>query len=406
MRIGNTDLGIFPSGYMSFPDASVSSLGASILFASEHSSHEIMFRYDPSALQKRVFSGTNSVTDERLSIRSFIRGRFFSLPVSGISGLSVYVECTPESGDISLEGRRYRKAKPQEASLSGEDGLITFSASQKKRVIATYDGIAFGPGPGEIPSDYQIDTSSYFILYEPGRFSPFELCQYYASSLALPEDSAAVQAYLVRKNSSDTKEGIPLAVMAFPSDKRIALSHEGTDPLSYDNRWPFQAEAPDLYDAAAVDDPAHEEWEILLEVLSAVSSFSIDEDALAGSVQVRRNGIEESGFTVESGIVSLATPVYPDDRIEITYRTEDADALSGDILFGFSNLFTPTEHLSLSLGLGVRWNVFPDAFTSLQDESAGSIILSGGLSYDSKDSLGSQRLAASLDGGLSLGSPD
>jgi hypothetical protein len=233
VRIGNTDLGISPSGYMSFSDASGSSLGASISFATEHSTHEIMVRYDPASLKTRSYSGMNEVTDQRVSIGSYIRGRFFALPVSGVSGLSVYVECTPETGDLSLGGRRYRKAKTQEASLSSEDGLITFAETQKKRIIATYDGISWTEdvGNSQDMEDYRISTSAYFILYEPGKFSPFELCQHYGSSLSLPEDSSEARAYLIRKNSENTSDAVRLALETSPQDKRVSLAREGTDPF-------------------------------------------------------------------------------------------------------------------------------------------------------------------------------
>lgn len=94
--LGNGGIAIPSSGFMEIPDQPASSLGASALFASGMSTHELLLRWDSAEEKTKTFLGPNELLEETIPLDGYVRGRFFFLPDAGVDpqSLVVYIEDT------------------------------------------------------------------------------------------------------------------------------------------------------------------------------------------------------------------------------------------------------------------------------------------------------------------------
>ncbi|HUX22968.1 MAG TPA: hypothetical protein VMW69_17160, partial [Spirochaetia bacterium] len=145
VRVGNTDVNMGTYDFLSFPDPSTSSIGASANFASGNGSYEAMVRYEPANLHRRLFIGHSEITEQRVAPGTYVNGQYFVLPDNNVENVSVYIEDgtgTLLGGDNHL----YRKAGPSDVIVSAADGTITFRKPLVGRALVYYtkSGTAVG----------------------------------------------------------------------------------------------------------------------------------------------------------------------------------------------------------------------------------------------------------------------
>ncbi|MCL2472478.1 MAG: hypothetical protein FWF26_02265, partial [Treponema sp.] len=88
---------------------------------------------------------------------------------------------------------------------------------------------------------------------------------------------------------------------------------------------------------------------------SASSACFIGTDAVPGSVQVFRNGIQDPAFTYSpsSGTVSLGTPAGMSEIIRISYLRQSSETRLGSLAAGIGFTYEDDGPFSGKLGLGL-----------------------------------------------------
>lgn len=419
--IGNKDINIDPYPFISTPDQGESSIGAEAEFLSGNSIHELLLRFDNNDEGKVTFIGHNEVTEERIQLNEFIKGCFFKLPDEDVDNLTVYIEDPDGNYTDSNDGKRYRKAGLEDATLDSERGLVILKEEPTGRVFVYYtkngldvgdsslgrysipeiypDGLLNPDNPVHIDWGETIAYQSYdsmgnrwratissddcLLLWEPGSFSPFEIESYYYLPEYAPDDAWRILVRLVDREGSDEIETLPNINFSlnttdnyFHAYKTINLRDDLNNlyPFfnmdGYTNEW--------LYGPYSNSIEGRSDYEILLSILNPVSGFFLDSNVLPGSVQVFRNGAEETRFEVNynTGEVIFQTEINPNDRIEIYYKKSGALLNNGDLLFVWGNRVPLNENLNLQLAAGFRWNILPGAYSDTAYSRTGALISS------------------------------
>ncbi len=166
------------------------------------------------------------------------------------------------------------------------------------------------------------------------------------------------------------------------ADRRSALS-----------RWPLLALAPEAYLPGARS--ANADLALRFTRYGAAGAYSIGTDAIAGSVQVFRNGILDplARYDAESGTVLLSTPASATETIRISYLKRADERRFGSVAAGLGAEYDPDGPFSAAAALGVRWNVAAEAYSEEGSPNPGSVGLGGRLAWDREN----------LRAGLTLG---
>lgn len=409
VRVGNIDIGSFDSPFFPLPAAGIDSLGAWAFLAPENSEHRTALRYDPAQLQSVRFRGMNEIKEEIFDPADYVPDRVFVLPDADVENLVLYLE---DDGD-------FRAADASDAVVDPENGIVYLLAPPQGRVAVYYEVGGIPVVDGSLASEGDLS-----IIHIPGRWSPFLHRGIYELASA-PGAAGELFASLVGgdgEGAEDTR--YPLIAEPLPHDaaglsRMVFITPEEArfdDIRSARRQFPL-AEAAldaaaaaggtiDLYGPGAGTSGAAPPWKLRLEHLSPVSSFSLEEGVLEGSVSVTRNGRDEYRFTVDydTGELQPLFPVRPDDLIEVRYRTRGGGE-RGDFLFASRSDFYPTDRLSLGLDAGLRWNLARQAYTTAAGQAPGILAAGGRLAYLNEDpDTGS--FSASLEAGLSLKNPD
>ncbi|RKX79263.1 MAG: hypothetical protein DRP87_03765 [Spirochaetes bacterium] len=435
--IGNRNIGMNPYSFLDLPEASENSLGASALFESEKTQHEILLRYDPTEKQEKIFIGENESIEERLNLGDYVTGRFFILPDENVENLTLYLE----DGSGSLRGsdnRFYRRGTSSDAVLSESKGYVFLRKTYSGRILIYYEKNGYSVGhpslgrgslAGLNPSrdeldpyaeeedfnwgvkDYlgidmaerkvKVNGRDCLVLTEAGIFSPFELCNTYLLSEAIPKESWRVEVYLIKKGAL-FGEREKLSFATEEEENRIAVFVSSTslrDPLT---RYPFIKKYPLLYGPERTRISGYTDEMIVVQMLKPVDGYFLESDVIPGSVTVVRNGIEERNYRIDydTGEIEFLTYIHPEDRIEIYYRTSSQSRRGGDFLMGIGNRISPVSGVDLEGGMGVRWNILGNTYSEKRGENPGSILTTAGIRYER------DKLNLSMDGGISFSTPD
>ncbi len=427
VRAGNsgTDFGSY--GFVSLPNAAPTSLGASAVFASPFSMHELMVRYDPAETVESVFRGHNKVVRTRLAPRQFITGRFFLLPDRYLDDIVVYTE-TRGGNSAGSDGRYYRRLRDEEMVVDPDSGTLSLHTPPSGRLLVHYRSAGYEIGDEELGHDALIGTSaerldpnrpledfsfsgSYLgesfdtrrvrihgldclLLYEPGFFSPFERYGIYPASYSPPKDNWRIRGYLVEVGSD---QGTELQIERFGDDSvRVVSDLDSAGPVL--QKCPLIRYLPELYDFKTLPDHG---TELLFEILNPVETITVGSDFIAGTVTVFRNGRAAPDATVLStGEISFTDPLLPHESLKIKYRTNATSFRGGDILFGTGNRFDIGDFFSVDAGFSLRWNIFSGEHTVTPASNVGLITTGTGVRYDG------DRVTAGIDGAVTIYSPD
>ncbi|TVR02855.1 MAG: hypothetical protein EA403_07900 [Spirochaetaceae bacterium] len=447
VRVGNAGLSISPYPYIDFNESLENSPGASAEFRSDTTLHELLLRYEPSSTDRRRFFGMNELDERRIEPSAFIRGRFFVLPDQNVEDLQLF----RESADGSFsggDGRLYERINlDAEAVFSTSEGFVFLRRPATGRVLVFYSvgGVPVGSSglgvdaligeadrPGEefllnvsgrinfefadvdyyginLLEDLRVTLTggpgAALLLYQPGRFSPFELQNRYdVSGFNLQRDTDLTTALVLRESSRERSlSGSSLSLgeerrELIVGDKSVDLRHPA-------NRYPFAIATPTfprLYGPNRTTEAGYTDFQILTRALRPVNAISIGPGAIPGSVSVTRNGRPDNSFTVNysTGELSTSFPVAPNDVIDVSYRSYLSDGSGGDLLFASGNRIRLNDTFDLQLAFGIRWNVLGNTYSITPDDHPGAITASARLDWNRPNFQGF------LDGAVQLTNPD
>ena len=331
---------------------------------------DFLFRYDMTETKSEIYYGMNKVSDIKISAADFAYGREFHFPEGSASKLheikNIYVE-TKAGSYTDLRGRTYRKLSADEYSTSNNylylsheagggknpDGdipsiLVTFNSSITPAAIISESGSwnntesFFGKIQTELGAGglYQIEDFCYDLLttidnetsliiqnYE--GFSPFLCPSVYECGTKKEAD------YLVISSKSEVpvtkykvSEADDIYTKLFEDffDKDLC-SVRVINKEKMQNVYPFAEDCPEIYlNLSCKNDLA-----IRVRSYSPVKEIYLSKKAVAGTVQVYKNGILLNGtvFNENTGVLELNTSVSNTDQLLITWQEESTDFSSG-----------------------------------------------------------------------------
>jgi len=429
--IGNAGLD-FPSfPYLDLGGDSPSSFGFYSRFGTNNINIHALVRYDAASREERTFSGDRERTYSDLQPQNTIRGISFVLPDTDINpDITIYIE--DDRGAIrDSTGKRWRYVLQSEYAFSRTMGLLELSIRPSGMVAVSYskggdytpwnssmgnygDASGFLAGVqqwfdptravinlanypqcgngGTVPGEIIFGGVRALVIYQPGAFSPFEKRNRYDSP-----SSAAEKAALVRFSSGGEISGFELILLENTAVTDLTLfsgivSQMGVYELvststfnlrSPQARWPLAAEYPEIY----LPSSGVFSGDIVIRFtnFSGQSGYFIGTDAIPGSVQVWRSGIQYTDFNYNqsSGEVSINGSVGQNEIIRITYLKKSEGTRLGSIAAGLGAIYKNTAStFSAGAAVGVRWNIAEDSFTEENNSSAGNVGISAKTAWE------------------------
>jgi len=442
--IGNAglDFPVFP--YLDLGGDSPSSFGIYSRFGNQDLNIHALFRYDAASREERVFSGGRERTYSDLHPQNSIRAVSFVLPDTDIdSDVTVYIE--DDKGTIlDQNGRRWRQALQSEFAFSGTQGLLELSIRPSAMVsvvytkngdrpwdisLGSYDGSAYGyltevqnwfdPSPlrdkikleeyiqcGSIsslpgrPGEVIFGTTAALVIYQSGAFSPFERRSRYDAPSSSTERAALVDIstgtevkgidFILLDSEAITDAFTFSAVITHRGVYELVRS-ENTDKRNPRSLWPLARDFDNYQGEGDIYLPGKNiiQGNVILRFtnLSGTSGFFIGTDAIPGSIQVYRSGIQDSNFNYNSstGEVVLKGAVGQNEIIRITYLKKDAGTSLGSIAAGLGAVYRGKGGLSpfsAQAAFGMRWNLTEDSFTENDLSNTGTIGMSAKAAWD------------------------
>ncbi|MFW5689571.1 MAG: hypothetical protein ACOC1U_08360, partial [Spirochaetota bacterium] len=428
--VGNAAIGIGSYPYLGFGDESGSvgqdATGASALFESPASTHELMVRFAPAAEQEIRYAGGGIVDESSLRAIDYRRGTDYVLPDGAIDLLELY-ERDPDGEFTDSDGNRYRRVDlQQETVFSLNDGTLSFAERPDRRVYVYYEaqGLPIGdaslgadsyfgltaagsPDPSD-PRDFSfaaidpayletvggggvpdglsasdlvatIDGRQAFLLHDPERYSPFELAARYELGQAQVDS-------LLLATPAGSEIASSLAISYLPERSLVVLRAPTSSPRAFANRYPLASglvaePTPEIYGPRA-SSPA-DAPRVVARTVRPSETITLPPGFIPGSVRVTRNGRTEQRFTVtDSGELVFDDPVTDRDVIRVDYRTSDA-ADSADLLVASGNRFSIAPGTDATVALGARWKPVGERYSTRAGEYPGRVTLSASMETDS-----------------------
>ena len=95
-------------------------------------------------------------------------------------------------------------------------------------------------------------------------------------------------------------------------------------PRNFQDFYPFYALDPSnlLYGPNRDELSGEFKFDMHVQFVAPITSFTLEQNIVPGSVQVTINGITETRFSVDaaSGNLTFQVPIQPTDQIDVTYR--------------------------------------------------------------------------------------
>jgi len=431
VRIGNSEIGIADYEGIDVPSPKYNTPGITADFQTSISTHDVLIRYDPTSEQKKTFLGDSEVKEEFIELGEFKRGQYFVLPDRDLDSGSLEVYIADSRGPYtSLDGdslpfSNFRRASTDEYSHSLSQGTLTLSLASESEVAVFYtkSGVSVGniipaspfivplvngepdpsdtgtyssfswtdtdswfPGPGgetyESTSSVEVNGKKALLLFQPGKISPFESYNRYRITTKLPEEQWKKETFLADNSLSRTDESSNYSFSADSESSTLTVDFgENTDTRSPYNRYPFADNFPQIYTVEPLD--REKTGRVIILSVRSSSGIVLGGGVVPGSEKIYINGYETGAAEVDytTGKVTFSRFIYPQDRIEIIYRTETTDMGGGDLLVAQGNRFYPAENLELYFAEMFRWNIAGKAAASEAESSPGGLTVAGGLSY-------------------------
>ena len=433
--VGNTGLD-FPSfPYLDLGGDSPSSFGFYSRLGNENLNVHTLFRYDAASREEKVFSGGRERTYSYVQVQNPVRGISFVLPDTDIdTDVVVYIE--DEDGALrDSDGRRWRLALPSEYAAGRTQGVLDLSIRPPGMVAAaysksgndrpwnvsmgSYSGSAGeflrgvqqwfsvnledypqcgGSGSSSRPGEVVFNGVYALVIRQPGTFSPFERQNRYDAPSSTSEQADVVRLSsgtvisgfeLVPLDTSAASADIPLYTAAVSQRNVYELlpSDSGFDRRDPRTLWPLAEEYPEIY----LPGGGAFSGDIGLRFTNygSTGAYVIGADAVPGSIQVWRSGIQDTNFSYNpsSGEVTLYGSVGRNELIRITFLKRSYETRLGSIAAGLGAVYRKGESpFTAQAALGLRWNLTEaSSFTEEDMESTGSAGLSAKAAWDYND---------------------
>ncbi|MCL2210667.1 MAG: hypothetical protein FWB95_01960 [Treponema sp.] len=444
--IGNAELDfpVFP--YIDLGGDSPSSFGFYSRFGTQDFNIHALFRYDAASREERVFSGGRERTYSDVQAHDSVRGVSFVLPDTDIdANPAVYIE--DDKGTISdQKGRRWRLAAQSEYAVSMSQGLLELSIRPQGIVavvyskngerpwnysLGSYDGSAqgyltevqnwFDPSllrdkikleeyiqcgsdpsfPGR-PGEVIFGTQSALVIFQNGAFSPFERRSRYNAPSSSTERAALVDSStgkeikgidFIQLDSEPVTDAFTFSSIITYRDVYELVRSGSSGKRTPAALWPlaqtfdnYQGE-PEIY----LPGRNNTQGDVLIRFTNynSISGFFIGTDAIPGSIQVYRSGIQDTNFNFNSssGEVVIKGSVGQNEIIRITYLKKGEGIRLGSIAAGLGAIYRGRggeSPFSAQAAVGVRWNLTNDTFTEADLSNTGTVGISAktALDYD------------------------
>ncbi|PKL25365.1 MAG: hypothetical protein CVV47_04725 [Spirochaetae bacterium HGW-Spirochaetae-3] len=339
-RLGNAGITMPAYPYMSFgsPDGS---FGAALRAydADRDVSIDAMIRWDGLDWKTRTFFGAAEAVETTLAPSDHLRGRRFVLPPAPL--LAVTLTDTTSSGTRTLRSDEY--------SVSLATGVVILAAEPKGKLIATYtDSTTLV----HIETLYEVTTDADGATIRVT--SAYEARNLYALS-----DTSSARQLFVRSLATGTTDTAYTVTRV--SSGLIQVVKGSATPGTADYMMPFYAETPWSYaeDSDVEDSVSTEGFSVVARVVESVDSIVLDQETVAGTISVYRDGVESASFEYDEDSCTLVLSPAPrsGESIQIRYATSSSDRSSGALAFGVGSRF-PWLGLDWSTAVGGRWPLF------------------------------------------------
>ncbi len=427
--IGNSGITLPPSPFLQIPAQPTSSLGASAELVTGSSTNDLLLRWDSTAVKHKSFVGKNELIEQHVGVETYMKGRYFFLPDTNIDPGSLVVYLEDQYGTVTgSDNGKYRLATLTDVTVDTTNGLVSLKNAVKGRVLVYYTvgGTAVGAntiGNAGMPRNTngtfnfmtplqffwgQTDPSSTtspqqtfsltreitlagvgtaLLLWQPGDNSPFEIDNSYAFSSTPPTDPSKI-AYQLEATAAGAAVPTGFVFRTVPGENRFQVQLDASQ-RNFQDFYPFINMDPSglLYGPNRDSLAGEFSFDIYVQFVSPISSFSLEQNIEPGSVQVTINGITETRFQVDavSGTLTFQIPIQATDRIDVTYRIAQQGLSGGDILLAWEDTITLSPDLNLVLSAGIRWNADPWSFTQEAYTKSGTIIGAVGLNGKGKN---------------------
>ncbi|MGO9413344.1 MAG: hypothetical protein ACLQCB_21670 [Spirochaetia bacterium] len=424
--IGNTGISIPPSPFLEIPAQPTSSIGASAELVSGSSTNDLLLRWDSTAIKHKTFVGKNELIDQHIGVESYTKGRYFFLPDVGIDvgSLVVYLEDkygTVIGTDSAGHASTYRLATLTDVTIDTTNGLVSLKSAVKGRVVVYYTvgGTAVGAstiGNAGIPRNtdgtfnftaplHFFWTQSYMtstfqtrqvnlqgvgtalMIWQPGDNTPFEIDNSYAFANTPPTDPSKI-GYQFEATAAGAQVPTGYAFRTVIGESRYQVQMTAL-PRNFQDFYPFYALDPSnlLYGPNRDELSGEFKFDMHVQFVAPITSFTLEQNIVPGSVQVTINGITETRFSVDaaSGNLTFQVPIQPTDQIDVTYRLAEQGLSGGDILFAWEDKIDLKNNLFLTFSAGLRWNADPWTFTQEAYSKSGTVIAAAELQGKEKN---------------------
>ena len=336
---------------------------------------DFLVRYDMTSSRSLTFYGMNQVTDQQKAPENFMYGRAFKFPSEAASSLQnikdIYVE-SKQGTFFDKNHKRYKKlsvtdyyysVQKNQLYISSQAGagqkdvdstlsqntktiptiLITFLHSNEASFIATktgsYQDVATFAGKiqsqfnSSTTKKYQLEAFSYplltqiesknaLVIQNSSGFSPYLITNLYDCGLYETADFSVISAStgktLTQYAAFETQE-----LFTGLNEDLFKNAHSFTQIINQDfpdSTYPFVQDAPEIYLNLA----SPTDIKIIKRTYSPVTSLNIGTTACAGSVQVYKNNIIDTGavYNSETGDITLSsTEAGCDEEVTISSVT-------------------------------------------------------------------------------------
>lgn len=387
---------------------------------------DFLLRYDMTSSHSATFYGNNKVTDSFISPANFVYGLSFTFPDETETDLSqianIYIES--ENGlYIDSNGKHYNKLSKTDYTIlinkkqlyisnnaggNKKDGkipsiLVTFNSDSCAARIKTKTGdySDINTFAGKINAVFddidlakytyeplaKIENSDALVIQNSIGFSPYLNTNLYDTGT-----NTDSECYVVSKNSDSI-------IKNYSITKWDDVYNNLTEDLFFQTkgfiqvnsdlniRYPFAKEAPEIY----LNLDANNDFSIRVRKYSPVSELTIGKNAAAGTVQVYKNGLLETGAIYDSakGAVTLSSPVTNTDKIFILWQEEANNYNYGAITTAAGYKLNITERLSTDISLSAFWPIYSyfdsSNYSTINTVNNGYSALTAGLKYKNDD---------------------
>ncbi|MBR1640551.1 MAG: DNA polymerase IV [Treponema sp.] len=408
-------------------------ISASFSSADDRHKFDVLLRYDATKANSAVFYGMNKVSDNKIKLEDFARGKAFVFPAESQSHLTdiknIYAE-NSNGNYTDIKGKRYKKLSAADYRIISAKNMIIFSDSAESladTILVTFNSdsaaeeidIEAGSYDDEdsfrgkiqkefnkAPVKYNLNDYSYsavtsiqgekaLIIQNNYGFSPFLRQDLYNCGIKTAADLSVI-------SNSTEKTQTDFYAQEFSMQNLVNYEDFFQEEVFYaeiknleneESFFPFAETSPEIY----LNLQSQSDLCILSRTYSSIESFYIGTKAAAGSIQVYKNGnLENAVYDSTSGNVELSCQVSETDKIVILWQEESEDFSNGAIAAGLGYNFRISPELFYDASLTARIPLSFSENVTLENISTFFTAFSTGIQYEKKNLVLSQKASLAL----------